>query len=289
MINSITKTTNKELYYIMRNYTILDKKEKYLAELYSKDTSKEFYFHTENEKYSFYIDISSPINTMIQIKYINRLPQHGPCKHFPDTLNSDYTYYTYYKLEQVKNLKKKYIFCRIEILNEYDIKIILPLEESGDNYCFLPEIKFINILDHTYICKYINDNIYCSEFMYTQVPYKFSRHELCKFDMKRNGYYWNDNISYQSWQFNTNRQKNNNYYIASITCLQLINIFNTYLPYLRLAFMQYPTIIYDIKRLIFDKLDITNTDNILRILSYKERCNIKRLIPRLIEDVMLYK
>ena len=271
MLNSFTETSDEDLS-TMRDFTILNKQEKYLAELYTKDHSKKFYFNTENEYeyYSLLIDISSPKGTDIRITYRNRVPQYIPCKHFPNTMKSDHTYYTYYKLEQLNQsfIKKKYIFCRIEVLKEYNMKIILPLEDQDDKYCLLPEIEFMNILNkYNYVCNYENENIYCSEFMYTQLPCKFPRYAICEFDMKRHNYY----------------------YIASITSLQLINIYNTYLPYLRLAFMKHPTIIYDIKRLIFDKLDITNTDNILRILSYKGMNDIKRLIPPLIEEVMLYK
>ena len=246
-------------------YSKLKGKEKFLADLLTTNRIIKFYYKYDNSNFYFELDISSPDNSTGTVIFNN---------HYPHELVSTDTTYTYHKLNQW-HFHSCYAFCRVDKYTTRSqrepITIYIPIEFNKlySSYHFYdtiyPVVKFNNSNDDKmFISSYMND-FYDKRQMYLQLSSSLSIEDLMTIEEKRTGFKKRQNIVNNS--------------------LYLVELFETYLPYLMLSFVQFDGIVDDIKFKILEQLNFSKQQNVLRILNYRDEYDIRRILPHLIENM----
>jgi len=253
-------------------YKNLNKNEKFLADLFSTNRILKFYAEFEDKTFDFELHVENSIESILHISKENYT--YNQCDNFILQKKSTSIYYEYHKLSQFK-YSDFYALCRVE---EYNIEgqkkpiiLYIPLEFNNLNVTYYnsihPEILFNNNNDNKiYNIFNCNEDIYYPGELYIPLTSFITSEELKLIEENR-----------------FNKKIDKSYYIIN-KGLYLLQLFETYLPYLLLSFIKID-LIEDIKLRILDKLNFSNRDNILRILQYKDNKDIRRILPYLIEDM----
>ena len=259
---------------IPTTYNELDTKEKFLADLFTSIRIFRFYVEFSNKTFCFELNVDNPTKSILIIteEYKNYASY---TKFNFSSKCSTHTYYIYHKLSQFR-YSNYHAFCRVEefklIGQIKPLVIYFPLEFSNLNLLYFPiicpEIIFNNELDRRQ-CEISNGNqdIYYPGELYIQLSSSITSDDLQSFEEKR---------------FNKKIYRND--YEMMNKGLYLLQLFETYLPYLLLSFVQH-NLIDDIKFQILDKLNFSKHDNVLRILKYDDHNDIRRILPYLIENM----
>ena len=258
---------------LVKKYSQLEAMERVLAKLFLTSGEVPIYFGKEEGTLYLNVDVSNPETSTVTINY-EYIKDGKFSRRHPSTYVSTDTYYVYHKLKQ-KHFENYCAFCRVETYETYYQKppmvIYFPLEFNELDRVYYhsiePEIHFNTEQDKKpYDCGYMTEDIYYSNVLYPGLSSSLCIHELDKIEEERHGHkLFRQDI--------TNKQ------------LYFIQLFETYLPYLMLSFIQFDGIVDDIKIKILSKLNFSKHDNVLRVLNYQDHNDIRRILPRLIEKV----